>query len=68
MRIIAVSIICDNNKYFKIRSVSEECFKFCSYENREIVVKCGLKQNKIQYFDKYNRRHYPLQKRGCSIH
>ena len=32
----AASMICDKNKEFKFKSFAEECFKLCSYENRNV--------------------------------
>ena len=39
MRMNADSMICENNKEFKFKSFSLECFKLCSYENRKTGVK-----------------------------
>ena len=56
------SIICDKIKYLKSKSVSEFCFKLCSYENIKTGVKCGLNHKKIPYVAKLNIRNYNLQK------
>ena len=67
MRINADSIIYDKNKEFESKNVSEECFKFFSFENRCTGVKGGIKHNKIQDVSKLNQMNYHLQKKSCSL-
>ena len=68
MRMNSASIPSDKYKKLKSISFSEECFKLCSYENGGNVVKGVLNHKKRKYFAEYNRKHYHLQKRACSIH
>ena len=55
-------MICDNNQEFKFNGFSEECFKLCSYENKQTGVKGEIKQNKRQYISKLNQMQYQKQK------
>ena len=61
MRMNSDSMTCDNNKEFKYKLFSKECFKLCSFENRQTGLKCGLNIYLIQYIAKLNKRHYRLQ-------
>ena len=56
-------MICENNKEFKFKRFSEECFKLCSNENIKACVKYGLKHNKGQDIEILNIRHYHLHKK-----
>ena len=51
------SMICDNDKSLKSTSFAEECIWLCYYENRQKIVKDGLKQN-TQDISGITRRHH----------